>query len=70
MFEENFRAIHEDRSSFTYDLSELYAFLESLYEVFILVYNEKIRGYLPHGKDWIKSKIYKVLSKQITSFEN
>jgi len=33
-------------------------FLDSLYDIGAMVYSDKAPGYMAHGKDWLKAKIY------------
>ena len=44
-----------------YELVELLKFLDSLYDLSAMVFNDKSKGYLPHGREWLKAKIYKYL---------
>ena len=44
-----------------YDVTDLLKFLDSLYDLSALVFNEKAKGYMAHGREWLKAKIYKYL---------
>ena len=44
-----------------YELTDLLKFLDSLQDLSALVFNEKVKGYSPHGREWLKAKIYKYL---------
>ena len=44
-----------------YDLTDLLKYLDSLYDLSAVTYNEKSKGYIPHGREWIKAKMYKYL---------
>ena len=44
-----------------YELTDLLKFLDSLYDLSALVFNEKAKRYMAHGREWIKGKVYKYL---------
>ena len=48
----------------TYALSDLLTYLDKLNDCSCLTYNDAQKVYLPHGRDWIKSKIYTALKRQ------
>ncbi|CAG9335013.1 unnamed protein product [Blepharisma stoltei] len=68
-YEDQLRIERPDRITFTYDLSELYDYIEGIPEIICLVFAEETRTFAPHNKDWIKSKVYKFLNKQITPIQ-
>jgi hypothetical protein len=47
----------------SYELPELLAFLDNLAELTCMVFNDVQKIYLPHGRDWIKSRLYISLKK-------
>ena len=62
-FELNFRDERQGQTSFTYDLRALYAYIDKHPELFVLVYSETTKSYVPYGKQWIKSKVHEILTK-------
>ena len=44
-----------------YELTDLLKFLDSLYDLSALCFNEKAKGYNAHGREWVKAKVYKYL---------
>lgn len=70
VFEDNLRNRIQEKDNFTYDLSDLYEYLDELPHVMCLVYSEEGRNYTPHDKNWIKSKIYSHLTTQLTEFQS
>ena len=48
----------------TYALVDLLNYLDKLNDLSCLTYNDAQKVYLPHGRDWIKSKIYTALKRQ------
>jgi hypothetical protein len=47
-----------------YDISELFAFIDRLHDLAVLVYSPQLRAYEPHDKQWIKSMVYEHLKQQ------
>ena len=44
-----------------YQLEELLKFVDQLFDLSALMYNEKANGYTAHGKSWIKGKLHAYL---------
>lgn len=42
----------------TYDIMQLFDFLDSLVDISCLVYQKSTNSYAPYPKDWIKDRIY------------
>ncbi len=49
---------HNDEGKLEYELSDFLKFLDSLYDLGALVYSDKATGYMAHGREWMKAKIY------------
>ncbi len=64
MYEQKLKIMNTETSSITYDLADLITYLDSLKDLCCLTYNDIQKVYVPHGRDWIKSKIYMSLKKQ------
>ena len=65
IYEEHLREWNPQSPSITYDIAQLYDFIDNLYDVSCLVYHKATLSYTPHGKEWIKSKVYEILTKQV-----
>ena len=50
--------------SITYDISQLFDFIDQLCDLSCLVYQKSTNTYAPYNKDWIKEKIYILLRRQ------
>lgn len=59
-FEEDLK---KKTSQVTYEMDELYQYLDSLADISCLVFQKQTNTYAPHDKDWIKEKIYGVMRK-------
>lgn len=47
--------------SITYDISQLFDFIDGLTDLSCLVYQNNTKTYAPFSKEWIKEKIYVLL---------
>ncbi|KAJ8308707.1 hypothetical protein KUTeg_013581 [Tegillarca granosa] len=66
IFEEHLKRCHPDQPSITYDISQLFDFIDKLKDLCCLVSHKikNIKLYCPHSKEWLKEKIYIMLRKQ------
>lgn len=48
----------------TYDVQELFGYLDSLQDVGCLIYNLNLKAYEPKGRDWLKQMVYNGLKHQ------
>ena len=53
----------------SYSLPEGIDYLDSIADLSCMVYNDTQKVYLPHGLDWIKSRVYIQLKKVATKIE-
>jgi len=47
----------------TYDISDLYNFIDGLADISALVYDHSIQAFLPYDRQWIKQKLLQHLKK-------
>lgn len=64
IYEEHLKRQNPDIPSITYDISQLFDFLDQLSDLSCLVYHKSNNMYAPYDKAWIKEKIYILLRKQ------
>jgi hypothetical protein len=64
MYEEHLKRLNPNSPSITYDISNLFDFIDQLTDLSCLVLDKNTVTYSPHNKDWIKEKIYILLRKQ------
>ncbi|XP_064603061.1 enhancer of rudimentary homolog [Liolophura sinensis] len=64
IYEEHLKRLNPDCPSITYDISQLFDFIDQLTDLCCLVYQKSLGTYVPHNKDWLKEKIYIMLRKQ------
>ncbi|XP_017777391.1 PREDICTED: enhancer of rudimentary homolog [Nicrophorus vespilloides] len=61
VYEEHLKKLMPNTSTITYEISQLFDFIEQLSDVSCLVYQKSTNTYAPFNKDWIKEKIYILL---------
>jgi len=64
MYEEHLKRQNPNIPSITYDISQLFDFIDQLADLSCLVYQRSSNTYAPYNKDWIKEKIYILLRRQ------
>ncbi|KAK6191491.1 hypothetical protein SNE40_003166 [Patella caerulea] len=64
IFEEHLKRLNPDQQSITYDISQLFEFIEQLADLSCLVQQKSTGLYVPHNKEWVKQGIYSMLRKQ------
>ncbi|XP_074596757.1 enhancer of rudimentary [Brevipalpus obovatus] len=64
IFEEHLKKNNPNVASITYDISQLFDFIDSLKDLSCLVYQSSTNTYAPYSKDWIKEKVYILLRRQ------
>eukprot|EP01065_Artemidia_motanka_P053600 TRINITY_DN998_c13_g1_i1.p3 TRINITY_DN998_c13_g1~~TRINITY_DN998_c13_g1_i1.p3 ORF type:complete len:103 (+),score=27.17 TRINITY_DN998_c13_g1_i1:94-402(+) len=64
MFERKLKSKSPTSAELTYDVSDLFRFLDALEDLSLLVFNEQRKAYQPYGADWIKNKLYLHLKQQ------
>lgn len=64
LYEKELKALNPSQSNITYDIADLYTYIDQLSDVSCLVYSDPIKAYLPKDKDWIKKQLYSHLRAQ------
>ncbi len=64
VFEEHLKKRNPTSPSITYDISELFEFIEQISDLSCLVFQKQTGQYKPHNKEWIKQEIFQLLRKQ------
>jgi len=64
VFEEHLKKQNPSLPSITYDISELFQFIDQITDLSCLVLQKQTGQYKPHNKEWIKQEIFQLLRKQ------
>ncbi|XP_022852872.1 enhancer of rudimentary homolog isoform X1 [Olea europaea var. sylvestris] len=63
LYERKLKAINPAIRNLSYDISDLYNFIDGLADLSALVYDHSIQAYLPYDRQWIKHKTLQHLEK-------
>ncbi|TVU29291.1 hypothetical protein EJB05_20851, partial [Eragrostis curvula] len=63
LYERKIRDINPMVPNITYDISDLYNFIDGLADISALVYDHSIQAFLPYDRQWIKQKLFQHLKK-------
>ncbi|EDV33781.1 uncharacterized protein Dana_GF19121 [Drosophila ananassae] len=61
IYEEHLKRRNPNTPTITYDISQLFDFIDTLMDISCMVYQKSTNTYAPYNKDWIKEKIYVLL---------
>jgi len=67
IFELYIKQSDSNLTTITYDVKQLFDFIDSLKEIVCLVFEETLSTYSAYNKDWIKEKLYMMLRRQIVT---
>lgn len=63
-FEEALKASNPHKPTLSYDVSDIHAFIDRLGDISCMVLDPASGKYEPHGKDYIKESVFKMLKQQ------
>ncbi|XP_032774439.1 enhancer of rudimentary homolog [Rattus rattus] len=64
MYEEHLKRLNPLSQSITYGVSQLFEFIDRMVDLSCLVFREDTQTYKPHSREWVKERIYMLLSQQ------
>ncbi|CAN0205422.1 unnamed protein product [Ectocarpus sp. 6 AP-2014] len=64
MYEARLKEVNPRQVHITYDITDLYGFIDELGDLSALVANTDTGMYTPHGKAWIKEYLFKYFQQQ------
>jgi hypothetical protein len=64
IYEEHLKRNNPNIPSITYDIAQLFSFIDELADLSCLVYEKSSNTYAPYNKEWIKEKIFILLRTQ------
>lgn len=63
IYEDHLKRRNPSVPQITYDISQLFDFIDQLRDLSCLVYQKSTNTYAPYSKSWLKEKIYVLLRK-------
>jgi hypothetical protein len=64
MYEQKLKQLNPSVRNITYDISDLYKYIDSLGDLSCLVFDPQTSNYEPQGRDWIKRQVFQHLKQQ------
>mmetsp|Transcript_65685 Transcript_65685/g.104659 ORF Transcript_65685/g.104659 Transcript_65685/m.104659 type:complete len:104 (+) Transcript_65685:141-452(+) len=64
MYERQLKEQNPNKRQITYDIQNLFEYIDNLPDLSCLVFAPKYHVYEPKGKQWIKDQVFKHLKKQ------
>ncbi|CAN1184889.1 Enhancer of rudimentary homolog [Linum perenne] len=61
LYERKLKEINPALRNISYDIADLYNFIDGLADMSALVYDQRIQAYLPYDRQWIKQKTFQHL---------
>ncbi|XP_024528033.1 enhancer of rudimentary homolog [Selaginella moellendorffii] len=63
LFEKRLKDSNPTVRNLTYDVSELYEFIDALPDLSALIFDTDLQAYVPYDRSWIKLRVYQHLKK-------
>ncbi|XVF35692.1 hypothetical protein REPUB_Repub18cG0167900 [Reevesia pubescens] len=63
LYERKLKELNPATRNITYDIADLYNFIDGLADMSALVYEHTIQAFLPYDRQWIKQKVFQHLKK-------
>ncbi|KAH0503607.1 Enhancer of rudimentary-like protein [Microtus ochrogaster] len=64
MYEEHLKRMNPPGQSITYGIGQLFEFIDRMVNLICLVFLEDTQTYKPYSREWIKERLYVLLSQQ------
>ena len=61
LYEQRLKQLNPGLRNITYDISDLFKYIDVLGDLSCLVFNAETNTYVPYGKEWIKSRVFQHL---------
>ncbi|RDX81305.1 Enhancer of rudimentary-like protein, partial [Mucuna pruriens] len=63
LYERKLKELNPAIRNLSYDIVDLYNFIDGLADMIALVYDHSIQAYVPHDRQWIKQRTFQHLKK-------
>eukprot|EP00747_Dinoflagellata_sp_TGD_P165819 gnl/TRDRNA2_/TRDRNA2_187707_c0_seq1.p1 gnl/TRDRNA2_/TRDRNA2_187707_c0~~gnl/TRDRNA2_/TRDRNA2_187707_c0_seq1.p1 ORF type:complete len:107 (-),score=22.63 gnl/TRDRNA2_/TRDRNA2_187707_c0_seq1:117-437(-) len=64
LYEQSLKSANPKLKSITYDISDLFGYIDGMGDLCCLVFNSQSNSYIPHNKEWIKARVFEHLKSQ------
>eukprot|EP00923_Selenidium_pygospionis_P053084 GHVN01091954.1.p1 GENE.GHVN01091954.1~~GHVN01091954.1.p1 ORF type:complete len:105 (+),score=8.94 GHVN01091954.1:73-387(+) len=66
LYEQALKVLNPGGKDVSYEILDLYRYIDNLADFGILVYDSQISGYVPHDKNWAKTNVFLRLKNQVS----
>ncbi|XP_071703583.1 enhancer of rudimentary homolog [Rutidosis leptorrhynchoides] len=63
LYERKLKDLNPAMKNITYDIQDLYNFIDGLTDLSALVYDHSVQAYLPNDRQWIRNQMFNHLKK-------
>ena len=63
-YEKELKVLNPKLENMTYDISDLFPYLDQLADISLMVFQDAIHAYLPRNRDWVKRQMFSHLQGQ------
>ncbi|CAK9151929.1 unnamed protein product [Ilex paraguariensis] len=63
LYERKLKDLNPAIRNITYDIEDLYAFIDGLADMSALTYDHSLQAFLPYDRQWIKQRMFQHLKK-------
>lgn len=67
MYEARLRELNPSVAQISYDVADLYAYVDSFSDMAVMVLNPAARAYMPYSKEWIRAQLFEHLKRIATA---
>jgi len=64
IYEEHLKRTNPNIPNISYDVGQLFDFIDEFMDLSCLVFEKESRHYIPYNREWIKEEIYSMLKRQ------
>ncbi|KAG6556815.1 hypothetical protein Mapa_001762 [Marchantia paleacea] len=68
IYEKKLKELNPTVHNITYDIADLYKFIDSLTDMSALVFDPSINAYIPYDRQWIKQRAFQHLKKLASQY--
>jgi hypothetical protein len=58
LYEQKLKQLNPNLKTITYDISDLFNFIDAIGDISALVFSPETSQYVPYSKEWIKKRVY------------
>lgn len=64
-YEARLKELNPSVKNISYEVSDLFAWLDAMRDLAVMLYDNETHQYQPHSRDWLKAQIFNTLKAQV-----